>query len=105
MGLAGLSRIIPQNLMVAMCLSVITAMTGDYVDVKYGLAWGSNQAKSKAGLFTSDEVEPDLSKIQMMAWTVVAVMVFLAGVIYSNCMSIRRKSLMDEYSVFKVIYF
>ena len=67
---------IPVNLFVLMELSVTTAGTGKGITVSY-LRQGVLNPISKSDLTTDRDGAPDLTKAQMLIWTVVAVGVYL----------------------------
>jgi hypothetical protein len=87
----------PQNVLIAMGFSVVTAAGAKGITVSYLNAKGgpitdsrvaargpddgtSNTAdtqKLRGGIFSTDDGTPDLSKIQMLLWTFVAAIVFI----------------------------
>lgn len=74
---------IPRNVLYAMGFSVATLATAKGITVSYlsgGRVSKPSQSEANIGnLVTSDDgTTPDLVKIQMLAWTVVAVFVFVA---------------------------
>ncbi len=69
---------VPSHLLLAMGLSIITASVAKAIgmnDPTRVISSGIDE-KPGVGLFTDEKGKPDLSKIQMMAWTVVAISVF-----------------------------
>jgi hypothetical protein len=73
------------NLLIAMGISGATAVTAKAIAA-------NNAAKGlhpkppldgNGGIFEGDDGNPDLGKIQMVVWTLIAVGVFLAGVIHN----------------------
>lgn len=81
---------IPQNLLIAMGLSVTMMAAAKGITVAY-VASGrviktstESEDKPDKGLgpiVSSDEGDPDLSKIQMMIWTLIAVAIYLFAVV------------------------
>ncbi len=76
---------IPYHLLLAMGLSVITASMAHAINVRNPQKEINSgiQNASKIGLLTDENGNPDLSKIQMIAWTGVAVSVFFLEVIHN----------------------
>jgi hypothetical protein len=81
---------IPQNLLIVMGLSVTTMAAAKGITVSYVksgrvIKTGADLAARKdTGLgpaVSSDDGDPDLSKIQMMIWTLVAIVIFLFAVV------------------------
>ena len=81
---------IPQNLLIAMGLSVTTmaaakGITVSYVNSGRVIKTSANpQEKKDTGLgpiVSSDEHAPDLSKVQMMIWTLVAIVIYLFAIV------------------------
>jgi hypothetical protein len=73
---------IPVNLLIAMGFSAATmtaakGITVSYVDSGLVNKGTSRAAPSKGGLVSDDDGVPDLSKIQMLAFTVIAVVVYV----------------------------
>jgi len=91
----------PTNLLIAMGISVATAVSAKSIAV--GSQTRSDAANAAAaaagvpvaddpvcqsGIFADDEGKPDLGKVQVVLWTVIAVGVFLSNVfalIHSHC--------------------
>ena len=91
----------PTNLLIAMGISVATAVSSKSIAV--GSQTRSDAANAAAaaagvpvaddpvcqsGIFADDEGKPDLGKVQVVLWTVIAVGVFLSNVfalIHSHC--------------------
>jgi hypothetical protein len=81
---------VPQNLLVAMGLSVTTMAAAKGITVSY-LASGrviktsadpkDKQDKGLGPAVRSDEGVPDLSKIQMMIWTLLAIVIYLFALV------------------------
>lgn len=82
---------IPQNLLIAMGLSITTMAAAKGITVSYLAngrivkpAAGSNGPMQKAigpgAIFQDDDGCPDLSKIQMMAWTFIAIGIYLISI-------------------------
>jgi hypothetical protein len=74
---------IPSNLLLAMGLSVGTTLAAKFVtgtQVRSGKVNKQIMDNPKGGIFLNDDGEPDLSKIQMIAWTFVAVGIYLISV-------------------------
>jgi len=76
----------PRNLLIVMGMSVTTAAAAKGITVGY---MASNRlAKTTVGdsgkkftsIFLDDSGFPDLSKVQMLAWTLIAVVIYIAGV-------------------------
>jgi hypothetical protein len=81
---------IPQNLLLAMGLSVTTmaaakGITVSYVNSGRVIKTSADSARKKdeglGPIVSSDEGDPDLSKIQMMIWTLVAIVIYLFAVV------------------------
>jgi hypothetical protein len=81
---------IPQNLLIAMGLSVTTmaaakGITVSYVNsgrvIKTSADPGEKKDTGLGPVVSSDERVPDLSKIQMMIWTLVAIVIYLFPVV------------------------
>lgn len=86
----------PQYLLIAMGLSVTTATAAKAITVSYvrlGRVTKSGAARVTPALYqlvTDDAGQPDLSKIQMLTWTIIAVVVYVVRVFsvassYSGC--------------------
>jgi hypothetical protein len=89
-GLPGL----PNNLLIAMGISVVTAVSAKSIAISSqakstatiaaaaaaGLPAAPASLPSQSGLFADDTGAPDLGKVQVILWTVIAVGVFLAEV-------------------------
>jgi hypothetical protein len=76
---------IPHNLLIAMGLSIVTAtgaktITSSYVQSGKVAKTASKPVKDLSPLFLDDDGCPDLSKMQMLAWTVIAIGVYLTAV-------------------------
>src|SRR5450759_4910177 len=72
---------IPRNVLIAMGLSVTTLVAAKGITSSY-VSSGQLQKpanQGKGGLFTDDDGYSDLSKIQMLAWTLVALAVYVLG--------------------------
>ncbi len=86
---------VPTNLMIAMGISVVTAVSAKSIAVSSqakstataaaaaaaGLPAAPAPQPSQSGLFADDSGTPDLGKVQVILWTVIAVGVFLSKVI------------------------
>ena len=84
---------LPYHLLIAMGLSVVTASAAEAIDIKDSSKKDTVMRDAlkepnpnigkvlEPGIFTDDRGRPDLSKIQMMVWTGVAIIVFLIGLI------------------------
>ena len=81
---------IPQNLLIAMGLSVTTmaaakGITVSYVNsgrvIKTNADPGEKKDKGLGPIVSSDEYAPDLTKMQMMIWTLVAIVIYLFAVV------------------------
>lgn len=81
---------IPQNLLIAMGLSVTTmaaakGITVSYVNsgrvIKTNADPGEKKDTGLGPLVSSDEHAPDLSKMQMMIWTLVAIAIYVFAVV------------------------
>jgi hypothetical protein len=74
---------LPQNLLIVMGLSVVTATAAKAITVAYTNSAPSSKSSvaskdsSAAALFQDDDGFPDLSKIQMLAWTTIATGTYL----------------------------
>jgi hypothetical protein len=88
---------IPSNLLVAMGLSAGTTLAAKVVSgtkIRSGKAQ-KQEENSKGGILLNDDGEPDLSKIQMMAWTFLAVGVYLISVLKVISISFQVPDLPD----------
>jgi hypothetical protein len=88
---------IPSNLLVAMGLSAGTTLAAKVVSgtqIRSGKAQ-KQEEDSKGGILLNDDGEPDLSKIQMMAWTFLAVGVYLISVLKVISISFQVPDLPD----------
>lgn len=77
---------VPNNLLIAMGISVATAVSAKSIAVKSAAAappsaGGVAAPPSASGIFSNDAGLPDLGKVQLMLWTLIAVGVFLAEVL------------------------
>jgi hypothetical protein len=81
---------IPQNLLIAMGLSVTTmaaakGITASYVAsgrlIKTSADPEERRDKGLGPIVASDEHDPDLSKVQMMIWTLTAIVIYLFAVV------------------------
>jgi hypothetical protein len=81
---------IPQNLLIAMGLSVTTmaaakAITVSYVTsgrvIKTGASPSDKKDTGVGPIVSSDERVPDLSKIQMLVWTLIAIVIYFFAVV------------------------
>lgn len=84
---------LPYHLLIAMGLSVVTASAAEAIDIKGSSKRDTGMRDAlkepnpnigkelEPGIFTDDRGRPDLSKIQMMVWTGVAIIVFLIGLL------------------------
>jgi hypothetical protein len=81
---------IPQNLLIAMGLSLTTmaaakGITVSYVNsgrvIKTNADPGEKKDKGLGPIVSSDEYAPDLSKMQMMIWTLVAIVIYFFAVV------------------------
>jgi hypothetical protein len=81
----------PRNLLIAMGISVVTAVSAKSIAVnaqsKKDAAESTDQPNaaaqpvpSKSGILTDDSGTPDLGKVQVVLWTIIAVGVFLSQV-------------------------
>jgi hypothetical protein len=88
----------PTNLLIAMGISVVTAVSAKSIAVssqaksdaaaktavadaaKAGLPPPPTPPRSLSGIFADDSGKPDLGKVQVVLWTVIAVGVFLSNV-------------------------
>lgn len=74
---------IPQNLLIAMGLSVTTMAAAKGITVSYVSSGQvtkkaiSPETASSGAIIQDDDQIPDLSKIQMMAWTLIAIGIYL----------------------------
>jgi hypothetical protein len=72
---------IPQNLLIAMGLSVVTATAAKGITVSYvSSGQVAKDGPAGGGVFTNDKGYPDLSKVQMIAWTFIAIAQYLINV-------------------------
>jgi hypothetical protein len=85
---------LPDNLLIAMGISVATAVSAKSIAVSSqakstataaaaaaaGLPAAPAKPPSKSGIFADDSGAPDLGKVQVVLWTVIAVAVFLTKV-------------------------
>ena len=84
---------IPQNLLIAMGISAATTVSAKAIAVSSDKAAKSKAAAallaglplparkaSLSGIFQDDDGSPDLGKVQVVLWTLIAVGVFLSGV-------------------------
>ncbi len=86
---------VPYHLFIAMGLSIITASAAKAINLKDPSKKETSTRdtlkepnlniikESEPNIFTDDRGRPDLSKIQMMAWTGVAVVIFLIGLLHN----------------------
>jgi hypothetical protein len=78
---------LPQNLLIAMGISVVTTVSAKSIATKSAAAAAAAPpplvptGPSLSGIFCDDAGLPDLSKVQLVLWTVIGVGVFLAEVI------------------------
>lgn len=98
---------LPYHLLIAMGLSVVTASAAEAIDIRDS----SNKdtitrdgmtepnlnidKESGLGIFTDDRGKPDLSKIQMMVWTGVAIIVFLIGLLHNIWWALQPPEIPD----------
>jgi hypothetical protein len=85
---------LPSNLLIAMGISVVTAVSAKSIAVSSeakskatvaaavaaGLPRAATLPPSQSGIFADDAGTPDLGKVQVVLWTVIAVGVFLSKV-------------------------
>ena len=77
---------IPKNVLIAMGMSVISAAAAKSITVSYistGRITKSQEpsgSSSFAAIFQDDSGFPDLSKVQMIAWTFIAIVTYLIAV-------------------------
>jgi len=85
---------VPTNLLIAMGISVVTAISAKSIAVSSqakrdaaaaaaaaaGLPAAPAPPPSQSGIFADDSGTPDLGKVQVVFWTVIAVGIFLAEV-------------------------
>ncbi len=89
---------IPSNYLTAMGFSTVTMATAKGITVSY-VASGrvvkeaGNGGKGPASIFCDDQGVPDLSKIQMIAWTLVSIGIFLIRIV--NQMNTSMPGLSD----------
>lgn len=88
---------IPHNVLLAMGFSVVTLAAAKGITVSYKSSGRVDKppanGTSKGGLFTDDSGNADLTKIQMVVWTLIATVVYLIQVTtrldtfahYTNC--------------------
>jgi hypothetical protein len=74
-GLTALPNV-PENLVIMMGLSVVTAAASKGITVSY-LREGELPARDKSGIASDRDGRTDLTKVQMLIWTLVAVVVYL----------------------------
>jgi len=78
---------LPQNLLIAMGISVVTTVSAKSIAVKSAAAAAAAPPPlvppppSLSGIFSDDAGLPDLSKVQLVLWTLIGVGVFLSEVI------------------------
>jgi hypothetical protein len=77
---------IPKNVLIAMGMSVISAAAAKSITVSY-ISTGritksvaSSGSASFSAIFQDDSGFPDLSKVQMIAWTFIAIVTYLIAV-------------------------
>ncbi len=70
---------IPNNVLIAMGVSVATAVAAKSITVKSIAAGNTKPAGSLGGILEDDSGNPDLSKIQLMVWTLIAIAVYLCN--------------------------
>jgi len=76
---------VPTNLLIAMGISVATAVSAKSIAVKSAASAAAappdpQAPPSKSGIFSDDTGSPDLGKFQLVLWTLIAVGVFLSEV-------------------------
>lgn len=76
---------VPSNLLIAMGISVATSVSAKSIAVKAAAASSLSAVSTptppgKSGIFCDDSGIPDLGKVQVVLWTLIAVGVFLAEV-------------------------
>lgn len=85
---------IPRNVLIAMGFSVVTLAAAKGITVSYKSTGRVDKTPStQGGIFTDDSGAPDLTKIQMVMWTLIATIVYLIQVNsnlhiyagYTNC--------------------
>ena len=76
---------VPANLLTVLGFSTVTAVGAKGITVGYlksGAISKPDPGSAKGGLLLDDSGVPELAKIQMIGFTVVAVLIFLVGVIH-----------------------
>jgi hypothetical protein len=71
---------VPQNLMIALGISVTTAAGAKGLYLVGSTPKTTKPAAGKGGIFTDDDGRPDLAKLQLIAWTSLALAVFCVRV-------------------------
>lgn len=74
---------VPTNLLLAMGISVVTAVSAKSIAVKAAAVASTPTtpaSSGKSGIFCDDSGMPDMGKVQVMLWTLIAVGIFLAEV-------------------------
>jgi hypothetical protein len=71
---------LPTNLLIAMGISVVTAVSAKSIAVKTASVPYAAAPSGKSGIFSNDSGQPDLGKVQVVLWTAIAVGVFLSEV-------------------------
>jgi hypothetical protein len=79
----------PRNLLIVMGLSVVTTTAAKAITVGYissnrlvKTSVPSNSGGAISQIFLDDRGFPDLSKVQMLAWTMIAVVVYMIAVLH-----------------------
>jgi hypothetical protein len=76
----------PANLLIVMGISVVTTVSAKSIAIKSAAndtpapAGAAPPAPGRSGIFCDDSGLPDLGKVQLVLWTVIAVGIFLAEV-------------------------
>lgn len=83
-GVTEMAPAVPQNLILAMGLSAITTLAAKEVTSSYSeKGHVRKDGEIKGGIFLNDDGYPDLSKIQLMAWTFIGIGIFILKVLNS----------------------
>lgn len=73
---------IPHNVLIAMGFSVVTLAAAKGITVSYKSTGRVDKTPStQGGIFSDDSGQPDLTKIQMVMWTLIAAVAYLIQVI------------------------
>jgi hypothetical protein len=90
---------LPENVLIALGMSVVSASAAKAITVSYvstnRIAKSNNASGGSFGdIFQDDSGVPDLSKLQMIAWTFIALATYLIAVAHNISASKAEKSLM-----------